>query len=52
MSLDGKWKTMNPASKPIFGYDPKDMTGESINGLFYDSEEKDIELTPFSLHSR
>jgi PAS domain S-box-containing protein len=33
MDLEGKWKSMNPASTVIFGYEPNDMIGQSINTL-------------------
>ena len=41
MSLDGVWKSMNPASIKIFGIAPDTLIGQKINGLFLEEEEND-----------
>jgi len=33
MDMNGKWKSMNPASAIIFGYQPDEMIGNNIGSL-------------------
>ncbi len=39
MDLNGNWKSMNPASAIIFGYQPNEMIGNSINALCENTPE-------------
>ncbi len=38
LGTDGVWKSMNPASIPILGYEPKDLIGNKIDILYADDE--------------
>jgi PAS domain S-box-containing protein len=39
MSLTGDWKSINPASFGIFGFNPNEMLGKNISELFLDNRE-------------
>jgi PAS domain S-box-containing protein len=39
MDLTGVWKSMNPASAQIFGYEPNEMLGQKIDLLFNSSHD-------------
>jgi PAS domain S-box-containing protein len=41
LEMDGRWKTMNPASEKIFGLFSEDMIGQNINTLFHSDEDKE-----------
>ncbi|MFW6232840.1 MAG: CHASE domain-containing protein, partial [Bacteroidota bacterium] len=41
LDWENTWRSMNPASMEVFGYDPDEMTGSSIDILFENVEEKE-----------
>jgi PAS domain S-box-containing protein len=42
LGMDGVWKSMNPASLNIFGYEPDVMIGDKIDKLFINDKDKSI----------
>lgn len=41
MDLEGIWRSMNPASKKVFGYDSSDLISKSIYDLIAKAEDKE-----------
>ncbi len=39
--LAGKWMTMNPASTNIFGHEPNELVGQSIDALLFEESDKE-----------
>ncbi|MGB9771905.1 MAG: CHASE domain-containing protein [Candidatus Kapaibacteriota bacterium] len=39
LGFDGVWKTMNPASLPLLGYEPTELIGKKIDILFVNSKD-------------
>lgn len=40
MSLDGVWKSMNPASRNLFGIEPENLIDNKIDSLFVNEKDK------------